>query len=71
LAGISAFPPAGILALLLNIDVLAELVSIGTLYVFAMVCAGVLFRRYHQPGSPYAANILWRIGIMTASSVGA
>ncbi len=35
---------AGILALFFDIEVLAELVSIGTLVVFAMVCAGVLFR---------------------------
>jgi APA family basic amino acid/polyamine antiporter len=39
------------LAFVLDIGVLAELVSIGTLYVFLLVCAGVLFRRYHQRGS--------------------
>ncbi|KAJ9530885.1 hypothetical protein QJQ45_028830, partial [Haematococcus lacustris] len=41
---------AGILALFLDIEVLSELVSIGALVVFTMVCAGVLFRRYHVRG---------------------
>ncbi len=35
---------AGVLALFLDIEMLSELVSIGTLVVFAMVCLGVLFR---------------------------
>lgn len=35
---------AGLLALLFDIEVLAELVSIGTLVVFTMVCGGVLYR---------------------------
>ena len=35
---------AGLLALLFDIEILAELVSIGTLVVFSAVCAGVLFR---------------------------
>ena len=60
----------GLLALLLNIDVLAELVSIGTLYVFMSVCCGVLFRRYHPPGSPRGANILGRIGAVAAAAAG-
>ncbi|KAJ9530705.1 hypothetical protein QJQ45_014868 [Haematococcus lacustris] len=41
---------AGILALFLDIEVLSELVSIGALVVFTMVCAGVLFRRCHVRG---------------------
>ncbi|GAX78790.1 hypothetical protein CEUSTIGMA_g6227.t1 [Chlamydomonas eustigma] len=41
---------AGLLALLFDIDVLAELVSIGTLVVFAMVCSGIIFRRYWVRG---------------------
>ena len=39
---------AGILALLFDIDVLSELVSIGTLMVFVMVCSGILFRYVGQ-----------------------
>ena len=35
---------AGVLALLLDIEVLADLVSIGTLFVFFAVCAAVVFR---------------------------
>jgi APA family basic amino acid/polyamine antiporter len=42
---------AAALALVLDIGMLAELVSIGTLYVFLMVCAGTIFNRCHQPGS--------------------
>ncbi len=35
---------AGFLALLVDIELLAELVSIGTLVVFCMVDAGVIFK---------------------------
>lgn len=42
---------AGTLALLVDINALAQLVSIGTLFVFYMVSAGVLQRRYYEPGS--------------------
>lgn len=44
----------GALALLVDIDVLAELVSIGTLAIFCAVCAGLLVRRHTPPdvGSP-------------------
>ncbi|KAI7841378.1 hypothetical protein COHA_004996 [Chlorella ohadii] len=47
---------AATLALLLDIGVLAELVSIGTLYVFICVCSGTLYNRYHQPGSGSSAR---------------
>jgi hypothetical protein len=36
------FSAAGLLALLVDINALAQLVSIGTLFVFFMVSAGVL-----------------------------
>jgi APA family basic amino acid/polyamine antiporter len=42
-AFVSAFFPIGILG---------ELVSIGTLFAFAIVCAGVLVLRYKQPNLP-------------------
>lgn len=37
---------SSVLAFFVDIDVLATLVSIGTLFVFALVCAAVLMRRY-------------------------
>jgi hypothetical protein len=44
----------------------------GTLFVFFVVCSGVLFRRYHVPGpgqgSP--APVLWRLLAVAAASVG-
>lgn len=43
----------GVMAALIGgvfpIDLLGELVSIGTLFAFAIVCLGVLFLRYKQP----------------------
>lgn len=62
---------AAALALVVDIGVLAELVSIGTLYVFSMVCGGVLFLRYHQPGSGSSpAPILTILVGMTLAAVG-
>lgn len=40
---------AGVIAGLFPIDLLGELVSIGTLLAFAIVCLGVLVLRYKQP----------------------
>src|SRR5665648_9966 len=40
---------ACILAGILPIDILGELVSIGTLLAFAIVCIGILFLRYKRP----------------------
>jgi hypothetical protein len=41
---------ASIIAGLFPIDVLGEMVSIGTLFAFGIVCAGVIVLRYKQPG---------------------
>jgi hypothetical protein len=46
---------AGVLALLFDIEILAELVSIGALVVFTMVNCGILFRRVLlRPSAPMA-----------------
>ena len=40
----------GVLSLLVDIEILAQLVSIGTLAIFASVCAGLLARRHTPEG---------------------
>lgn len=49
---------AGTLALLFDIEILAELVSIGTLVVFAMVCSGDPQRADQFCLSPYPLSKL-------------
>ncbi|KAL4420141.1 hypothetical protein ABPG77_010357 [Micractinium sp. CCAP 211/92] len=62
---------AATLAFVLDIGILAELVSIGTLYVFLMVCSGVLYMRYHQPGSGSSAlPILAALGGLVLTAIG-
>jgi APA family basic amino acid/polyamine antiporter len=41
-------------AALLPLDIVGELVSIGTLLAFVLVCAGVLVLRYTDPDAPRA-----------------
>jgi len=60
---------AGVLALLVDIDALAQLVSIGTLCVFCFVCAAVLARRYMPPEPAPRAPVLWRVAGVAASAL--
>jgi APA family basic amino acid/polyamine antiporter len=55
LTGTAAVAIAG----LLPINILGELVSIGTLLAFLIVCVGVLFLRYRHPEIPRAFRTPW------------
>ena len=59
--GILAAPVAGIFP----IDLLGELVSIGTLMAFVVVCIGVLVLRYTKPElpRPFKVPMIWFISI--------
>jgi basic amino acid/polyamine antiporter, APA family len=50
---------AAALAGLFPIDILGHLVSIGTLFAFIIVCAGVLILRYQDPHTPRAFRTPW------------
>ena len=60
---------AGLLALLVDIDALAQLVSIGTLCVFCFVCAAVLARRYMPPEPAPRTPVLLRVTGVAASAL--
>lgn len=63
---------AGVFAAILPIGILGELVSIGTLLAFVIVCVGVLILRYRHPDMPRAFKtpyLPWvpLLGVLTAS----
>ena len=62
---------AALLSLTLDIDVLADMVSIGTLFAFAIVSAGTLYLRIKEPDieRPFRAPAIWftaPMGVITA-----
>lgn len=57
--------------LLLNLDILADMVSVGTLFVLCLVCSGVLWRRHYTTERP--ENKKWvavLLTVISASSFG-
>ena len=57
------------LALLVDIDILAELVSIGTLAIFGSVCAGLLARRYTPEDGTGRSPALTRVALLVGACV--
>jgi len=57
---------AALIAAVTPIDILGELVSIGTLVAFIVVCIGVLVLRYTRPDlpRPFRAPAIWFTAIM-------
>jgi basic amino acid/polyamine antiporter, APA family len=57
---------AAIIAALLPIDILGELVSIGTLLAFAIVCLGVLVLRTTAPEAPrqFRVRFVWPVSLL-------
>jgi amino acid transporter len=60
----------GLIALLTDFATLANMVSIGTLFIFFVVAASLIFRRTHVPGltSPWLPLI--HIVLITGFSIG-
>ena len=50
---------AALIAAVFPLDVLADLISIGILLAFAVVCAGVLVMRRQRPDAPRAFRVPW------------
>jgi len=46
-----------LLAGLVEMDVLSDAVSIGTLFAFSIVCSGVLILRYQKPGQEHVSKL--------------
>jgi len=50
---------AALVAAVFPLDVLADLISIGILLAFVVVCVGVLVMRYKRPEAPRAFRVPW------------
>ena len=76
-SGVTRFPhnaPActsGALALVASLETLATMVSVGALFVFLCVSAGVLWRRYRAPAPAPAAGLATHMAMLCALSLGA
>jgi APA family basic amino acid/polyamine antiporter len=64
---------AAVLAGLLPLDILGELVSIGTLLAFVIVCVGVMVLRVRHPGirRPFRTPVVWLVSPLGALMCGA
>lgn len=70
---------SGLPALFLNIDFLAKMVSMGTLFVLCMVCLGAIWRQYFRPANEVTPlevakitppeTIIWRLVFIVAASL--
>ncbi|CAD7703117.1 unnamed protein product [Ostreobium quekettii] len=61
---------SGLPALFLNIDFLARMVSMGTLFVLCMVNVGVVWRRYFQPTTTASYKpVVCRLAVLIAASI--
>jgi APA family basic amino acid/polyamine antiporter len=49
----------GVIAMFTTIDEMVDLTNIGTLFAFALVCAGVLILRRREPDRPRAFKTPW------------
>ena len=61
---------SGALAFVVDIEALADLVSIGTLFVAVVVAGGILMRRYTMPEQARRAPVHWRLLALVAASLG-
>lgn len=62
---------ASLPALLLDIETLASMVSVGTLFVLCMVCSAVLWRAHYQPSVPRSASVCGGLlGTIFLTSIG-
>ena len=61
----------GALALVASLETLATMVSVGALFVFLCVSAGVLWRRYRAPAPAPAAGLATHLATLCALSLGA